>query len=172
VSAAPGTPALVATARSKATDSRPYRLAQAEGDAAHADHWDDAALARFQARAAAFQRRGFTEQDADDLAERAHLLEVQAEGRALCLTCRHLAGFVARGWRCGNHRAAGLLLPDVSLDLATMAQRCPGFAPAPGLDARLTEPVSAQTPHRLGLAAQCGAEPIAEPTGNRHGPTH
>lgn len=56
------------------------------------DPWDDAALARFQARVAAFRRRGFTEQDADGLAERLHLLDVQAEGRALCLTCRYLAG--------------------------------------------------------------------------------
>ena len=30
-------------------DSRPYRLSKAETDAAHADSWDDGAIARFQA---------------------------------------------------------------------------------------------------------------------------
>lgn len=103
-----------------------YALTPAESDAAHADAWDDATIARFQARVAAFRRRGFAEQDADDLAERSHLLDVQAEGRALCLTCRHLAGAVATGWRCGNHRAAGVAR-DLAPGLVTTPQRCPGF---------------------------------------------
>ncbi len=104
-----------------------YALTHAESDAAHADAWDDATIARFQARVAAFRRRGFTEQDADDLAERSHLLDVQAEARALCLTCRHLAGAVATGWRCGNHRAAGVAR-DLAPELVMRAQRCPGFS--------------------------------------------
>jgi hypothetical protein len=118
-------PAPVAPAWPKAADSRPYRLAQAAGDAAHAEPWNDGAIARFQARVAAFRRRGFTERDADDLAERSHLLDVQAEGRALCLTCQNLSGAVATGWRCGNHRAAGVAR-DLAPELVTMAQRCPG----------------------------------------------
>lgn len=118
-------PAPVAPAWPKAADSRPYRLAQAAGAAAHAEPWNDGAIARFQARVAAFRRRGFTEQDADDLAERSHLLDVQAEGRALCLTCRHLAGAVATGWRCGNHRAADVPR-ELAAELVTMPQRCPG----------------------------------------------
>ncbi|MBP6252006.1 MAG: hypothetical protein KA387_04585 [Rubrivivax sp.] len=122
-------PAPAARAWPKAADSRPYRLAQAAGDAAHAEPWNDGAIARFQARVAAFRRRGFTEHDADDLAERSHLLDVQAEGRALCLTCRHLAGAVATGWRCGNHRAAGVAR-DLAPELVTLAQRCPGFKTA------------------------------------------
>lgn len=104
--------------------SRPYRLPQAAGDAAHAVPWDDAAIGRFLARVAALRRRGFAEQDADDLAERLHLLDVQAEGRALCLSCRHLAGSVT-GWRCGNHRAAEVGR-DLPRELVTHAQRCPG----------------------------------------------
>lgn len=108
--------------------SRPYRLPQAAGDAAHADPWDDATIARFQARVTTIRRRGFTEEDADDLAERLHLRDVHADHRALCLECRHLAGSVT-GWRCGNHRAA-----DVARDLpaaqVTMPQDCPGFTAA------------------------------------------
>ena len=120
-------PAPAAPVWPKAADSRPYRLSIGEADAAHADAWDDATIARFQARVAALRRRGFTEQAADDLAERSHLLDVQAEGRALCLTCRHLAGAVATGWRCGNHRAADVAR-DLAPELVTRAQRCPGFS--------------------------------------------
>ena len=104
-----------------------YALTPAEAYAAHAEPWDDGAIARFQALTGHIRRHGFTEQDADDLAERLHLLDVQAEGRALCLTCRHLAGAVATGWRCGNHRAADVAR-DLAPELVTRAQRCPGFS--------------------------------------------
>ena len=53
--------------------------------------------------------------------------DVQAEGRALCLTCRRLAGAVATGWRCGNHRAAGVAR-DLASELVMLAQRCPCFS--------------------------------------------
>lgn len=101
---------------------RPYKLAMAEGDAAHADPWDDAAIARFQARAGLIRRDGFDEQDADDLAERLHLRDVHADYRHLCLECRHY-----RRGRCGNHRAAGLMTVEVARDMATTFQHCPGF---------------------------------------------
>ena len=117
-------PAPAAPAWPKAADSRPYRLTNAAGHAAHAEPWNDGVIARFQARVAAFRRRGFTERDADDLAERSHLLDVQAEGRALCLTCRHLAGAVATGWRCGDFRAADVP-GELAAELVTMPQRCP-----------------------------------------------
>ena len=103
---------------------RPYRLTRAESKVAHLDPWDDAAIARFQARTGRLRRFGFGEHDAEDLAERLHLLDVQAEGRALCLSCRHLAGSVT-GWRCGNHRAAEVGR-DLPRELVTQAQRCPG----------------------------------------------
>lgn len=105
-----------------------YALTPAEADAAHAYAWDDATIARFQARRRHIRRRGFTERDAADLAERSHLLDVQAEGRALCLTCRHMAGAVATGWRCGNHRAADVAR-DLAPELVTQAQRCAGYQP-------------------------------------------
>lgn len=105
---------------------RPYRLSRADLEAAHAEAWGDAPIARFQARAAAVQRRGFEEADAEDLAERLHLLDVQAEGRALCLDCRRLGGAVGAGWLCGNYSASqvGRELPG---ELVTEPQRCPAF---------------------------------------------
>lgn len=124
---ADGCTAFVATP-GKATD-RPYGLSRADADTAHAEPWDDAAIGRFQARVQRIRRRGFGEQDADDLAERLHLLDVQAEGRVLCLTCRHLRGPTLAGdWRCGNHLASALLTPEIALDLVTTPQRCCGYA--------------------------------------------
>ena len=96
---------------------------------AHAEPWYDAAIARFQARTVAIQRRGFTELDAQDLAERLHLRDVHCDYRHLCLECEHLAGR-AGAWRCGNHKAAdvGRELPR---DLAAMFQNCAGFEGSP-----------------------------------------
>ena len=101
---------------------RPYRLARAEGDAAHAEPWEDAAIARFEARAGSIERLSLAQLDAEDLAERLHLRDVQADHRHLCLECSHY-----RPGRCGNHRAAALVAAEVGRDLATMFQDCPGF---------------------------------------------
>lgn len=110
----------------KAPD-RPYRLSAAEGDAAHAKAWDDAAVSRFTRRTARLQRQGFSELDAEDLAERLHLRDVQGDDRAPCLECRHLDGTTATGWHCGNHRLADVPrnLPG---DLVTLLQRCPALS--------------------------------------------
>ncbi len=101
---------------------RPYRPSPAQGNAAHADAWDDAAIARFHARTGHIRRHGFTAQDADDLAEQMHLRDVRADYRHLCLECKHYRG------RCSNHKAAGLHTTDVGRGLATMFQHCPGFS--------------------------------------------
>lgn len=107
------------------TPKRPYRLTEAEGDAAHAEPWDDAACARFVARVGLFLRRGIDATDADDLAERLHLRDVQGDDRRLCAECAHLVGR-AGAWRCGSARAAGLA-SDLPAEMVTMAQRCAGF---------------------------------------------
>jgi len=109
---------------------RPYSLTKARGGTAHAEPWDDAAMARFQARAAAIQRRGFGQQDAEDLAEQLHLRDVQAAHRIYCLECRHLDGSVSTGLRCGNHRFASVGR-DLPVALVTMAQVCSGFSAMP-----------------------------------------
>ena len=112
-----------------ARNARPYRLSKAEGAAAHAEPWDDTACARFVARVALFMRRGINATDADDIAERLHVRDVQGDERRLCIECAHLAGRTLSGWRCGDARAAGVasVLPA---ELVTMAQRCAGFRTA------------------------------------------
>ena len=106
---------------------RPFGLTAGELNEAHREAWTAAGIARFLARAAAVQRRGFAERDAEDVAERLHLLDVQSEGRVLCLVCTHLSGTVGTGWRCGNHRAAGMPR-ELAAEVVTLPQRCPGFA--------------------------------------------
>ena len=76
--------------------ARPYRLSQADADAAHAEPWDDAAIGRFVVRLSLFLRRGIDATDADDLAERLHLRDLQGDDRRLCLECAHLAGRTRR----------------------------------------------------------------------------
>jgi hypothetical protein len=102
--------------------ARPYRLTNADADVAHAEPWNDAAIARFQARAGHIRRLGFSEDDADDLAEALHLRDLHADYRHLCLECRHY-----RPGRCGNHSAADLGAADLTPRWATMFQHCPGF---------------------------------------------
>lgn len=108
--------------------ARPYRLAQADADAAHAEPWDDAACARFVARVSLFLRRGVNATDADDLAERLRLRDVQGDDRRLCVECHHLGG-AAGGWRCDNRVAAGVGR-NLPVDLAMQPQRCAGFVEA------------------------------------------
>ncbi len=106
---------------------RPYRLSRAEGDAAHAEPWDDTAISRFVARVSLFLRRRIDATDADDLAERLHLRDVQGDDRVLCVECAHLRGRPG-AWACGNHVAADVGR-DLAGDLVTTMQRCAGFAP-------------------------------------------
>jgi len=101
---------------------RPYRLTDAEADRCHAQPWDDAAIARFVARVGLFVRRGVNATDADDLAERLHLRDLEGGEQAICLECA-----CYRAGRCGSHRSAGLASPELSQDLATLIQRCPSF---------------------------------------------
>ncbi len=108
------------------TDQRPYKLTRAEGDAAHADPWDDGAIARFQARAALIGQRGFCEQDAEDLAERLHLRDVHADHRHMCLECRRYTP-----GQCGDRREAGLESSDLSVELVVAMQHCQGFRELP-----------------------------------------
>jgi hypothetical protein len=101
--------------------ARPFRLSEDEADGAHAGPWDDAAISTFTQRVVLFLRRGINATDADDLAERLRLRDLQGDDRRLCLECRHLAGR-----RCGNHCAAGVGR-DLPEELVMQPQRCPGF---------------------------------------------
>ena len=102
--------------------SQPHKLAQALPDVAQADAKDEAATARFQARAVHCRRLGLTADEAEDLAEQLHLRDLHADFRHLCVECQHY-----RRGRCGNHAAAALATNVVGRELATMFQNCPGF---------------------------------------------
>lgn len=110
------------TATTAPLPDRPYRLAPSEADRAHAQPWDDATCARFVARVTVFLRRGVAMNDADDMAERLHLRDVDADERVVCLECSHF-------WpgRCGNPALAGLMGAEIGRDLAALLQRCGGF---------------------------------------------
>ncbi|MDP1650964.1 MAG: hypothetical protein Q8M01_22615 [Rubrivivax sp.] len=94
-----------------AAADRPRRLTDDEVDRCHVPCWDDAEIAAFTARTERFALP--SRADADD--------------RRLCQECRHLAGTAATGWRCGNHKAAGLQGRDIAADFAVLLQRCPGW---------------------------------------------
>lgn len=112
--------------------AHPYKLTKAEGDAAHAEPWDDAACGRFVARVSLFLRRGIDANDADDLAELMHLRDVQGDDRRLCVECRNVAGnagSAGSGWTCRASRKAEVGR-DLPAELATGLHRCPAFEEA------------------------------------------
>lgn len=108
--------------------ARPYALTLADGDRAHANPWGDREVTAFQERTWKLQRLGFPEQDAEDLAERLALRDVDGLDMRACVECRNLSGRRG-GFRCGQPAVAGLIGDRaVGTDLAVMLQRCPGFA--------------------------------------------
>lgn len=86
--------------------------------------WTDADIARFADRRARLLRWGWTEAEAEKLAERLATRDREHDERVSCGDCQHY-----RPGRCGNHRRAGLNVADVGRELAAMLQRCPGFQP-------------------------------------------
>jgi hypothetical protein len=87
--------------------------------------WTDADIARFLERRSRLLRWGWSEQDAEKLAERLVRRDREQDERVSCMDCAHY-----RPGRCGNHRRAGIGTADVGRDLVAMLQRCPGFQPA------------------------------------------
>lgn len=84
--------------------------------------WSGADIARFLDRRARLLRWGWSEVDAEVLAERLVRRDRECDERVSCTDCRHY-----RPGRCGNHRRAALQSPEIGRDLAGMLQRCPGF---------------------------------------------
>lgn len=115
--------------RSDANGARPYRLTPAQADRAHAVPWDDEACSVFITRVTLFIRKGLDVGDADDLAERLCLRDLDADNRALCLECTGLVGTASTGWRCCRPRAAGVAAA-LPAELVTQLQRCPAFRSA------------------------------------------
>ncbi len=100
-------------------------LAGAKADALAAVAWTDADIERFTTRRDRLLRWGWTEPEAERLADRLVRRDREADERVSCADCQHY-----RPGHCGNHRRAGLNVADVGRDLASMLQRCPGFQPA------------------------------------------
>ena len=88
------------------------------------DAMNGAELQTFTGRVLLFTRRSIGEAQAEALADRLLIRDRQHDDRRLCLECTSY-----RPGRCGNPRAAGLNGHAVGADLATLLQRCPGFAP-------------------------------------------
>ncbi|MCK6432049.1 MAG: hypothetical protein L6Q68_03310 [Aquabacterium sp.] len=107
---------------------RPYRLAPADADRCHARPWDERACARFAARVSGFLRVGLAGVDADDLAERLHLRDLDRDDRRTCLECAVLVPMGPAGWRCGASARAGVA-HALPLELVGALQRCAGFRP-------------------------------------------
>jgi hypothetical protein len=99
-----------------------YRLPEHLADMAHAKAWSESVIKTFARRAVVLKERGFSAQDAFDLAERLHLRDVTDDERRCCIECQHF-----HRWRCDQYRSALLDGPVISCDLALMLQRCPAF---------------------------------------------
>jgi hypothetical protein len=110
---------------------RPYKLSPAELGRAHAWPWTDAAIARFQTRAGRFIALGYSGQDAEDLAERLTLRDVEEDARGCCLECLALSGYRGNGFRCSVPDRAGLTggreRSALGADFVVMLQHCPGL---------------------------------------------
>ncbi len=89
--------------------------------------WTDGDIARFTDRRARLMRWGWSEAEAEKLADRLVQRDRDIDDRVSCADCQHY-----RPGRCGNHRRAGLHAPDVGRDLASLLQRCSGFRPLGG----------------------------------------
>ena len=105
---------------------RPHKLTPEQLHAAHAEPWSEAVIVRFQARTATIQRHGFAEQDAEDLAERLHLRDRQADDRHMCLECRDLEST----GRCAAARRGDIPGADRRMEpVQTILMRCHAFQP-------------------------------------------
>ena len=86
--------------------------------------WTATNMAAYLDRRARLLRWGWSDADAESLAERLVKADRDDDERVSCADCRHY-----RPGHCGDHRRAGLTVPDVGRDLVVLLQRCPGFKP-------------------------------------------
>jgi hypothetical protein len=89
--------------------------------------WTDGDIARFLDRRARLLRWGWPESEAEKLADRLVTRDRDHDERVSCADCRQY-----RPGRCGNHKAAGLMTPDMGRDLVALLQRCGGFSARAG----------------------------------------
>jgi TubC N-terminal docking domain len=107
-------------------EPHPYRLTRAEADEAHAIPWTNAQCSAFTRRVVRMVAIGVHPTDADDLAERLHLRDIDRGTRRMCVECRHLRGNLSNGPTCANHKKAGIGI-ELSAEMVVTLQRCGGF---------------------------------------------
>ena len=98
--------------------------ASAATTASGSDAWTDDEIARFTDRRARLARWGWSEAEAENMAERLVMRDRGPDDRVVCVDCLHF-----RPGRCDNHQQAGLSTAEVARGLANLLQRCPGHKP-------------------------------------------
>ena len=73
-------------------------------------------------------RRWLSKAEAELLAERLALRDLEQDDRRMCVECLHCRSDLA----CNAYRAAGVGR-ELGRDLATLLQRCPAFVPSAGI---------------------------------------
>lgn len=87
----------------------------------------DGMVGTFAARLELFSGHRLSLEDAQALAQRLVIRDLDHDERRLCLECQHLFGG-AGGWRCSQWRKTGSTSPDLPSDLVTIVlHRCGGF---------------------------------------------
>jgi hypothetical protein len=95
--------------------------------------WSADDIAAYLARRERLMRWGWTEAEAEAVAERLTRRDQDGtDDRRACVDCRRFA-FSASG-HCTRHRAALLASPVIGRELATQPQRCPAHVPVARLD--------------------------------------
>lgn len=89
-----------------------HTLTREQANRCHAPSWDDAEIQAFTDRRNRLLRCGYSERDADDLAERLTLRDREQDDRRLCVECRH-----GRSRRC----------PDGAPTPGDVLHRCASF---------------------------------------------
>lgn len=97
---------------------RPYRLSREQADRAHLLPWSEAVIHLFLRRQDRLQRLGLGEGDAEDLAERLHLRDVDLDDRSVCVECGHARDLSRCSASAGTPAATAQL------------HRCGAFVPA------------------------------------------
>jgi hypothetical protein len=97
----------------------------------HSSAMNGAEIDTFTARLRSFTDKGLPRSDADALADKLVIRDRESDERRVCIECRHLTGYGAGSWRCGNWQAAGVAIrsrdAQLPADLVAQFQNCYGF---------------------------------------------
>lgn len=106
--------------------ARPRRLTKHEADAAHAEPWSEPVIAGFTARVQSLARRGLGQEDAEHVAERLYLRDLEGDARRCCWECSHMGP-------AGRCLARQRGRPTIFAAAPDELNGCPSFGLAKGL---------------------------------------